>query len=104
MTAPNGLLDATYAVVNDMQVFDCTSTGLRERRVGDAEAVAGINDATHGRFVPLGGGVVIVDDDRVKAMAEFRAALTLVPALRAVAPDDGHLELDEAWQRGRLPR
>ena len=29
----------------------------------DAAAVAGINGATHGRFVPLGGGVVIVDDD-----------------------------------------
>ena len=29
----------------------------------DAAAVAGINGATHGRFVPLGGGVVVVDDD-----------------------------------------
>lgn len=28
----------------------------------DAAAVAGINGATHGRFAPLGGGVVIVDD------------------------------------------
>ena len=29
----------------------------------DTAAVAGINGATHGRFVPLGGGVVVVDDD-----------------------------------------
>ena len=27
----------------------------------DAAAVAGINGATHGRFAPLGGGVVVVD-------------------------------------------
>ena len=28
----------------------------------DAAAVAGLNGATHGRFAPLGGGVVIVDE------------------------------------------
>jgi len=42
--------------------------------------------------------------DRVNALADFRAALTLVTALRAVAPEDGQLELDEAWLRKRMPR
>ena len=42
--------------------------------------------------------------ERARALADFRAALTLVTALRAVAPEDAQLELDEAWLRGRLPR
>ena len=41
---------------------------------------------------------------RVLAAGDFRAALALIGALRAVAPEDGQLQSDEAWLRQRLPR
>jgi hypothetical protein len=39
---------------------------------------------------------------RSAAAADFRAALDLIVALRATAPEDGQLQQDEAWLRRRL--